>query len=280
MKKAQPLVLYDPSDSSDSEIDEDTHLSFPPNYSKWDTQESDNNLQDPLDHCGTEERQQTEGKEEIPGIRAEDLNDYENSEIQSDDSEREGCEPHASCSMREDETESKDRQPYKLPESLLLSGTRRLLLDVATFFSKPVNLQRATAAIGDTTRDKTRERLLCKFNKLNVLVFIVLNSKSTRSRSRNSIVREVLKNSLVATNIAQTSSTLSCAILVVFKDISRSRRDAFRVRILIRHLYSRDHNTKTAKLRFDVCAVLMLAIFSNLAIAGTAEHIEKWGGRH
>lgn len=181
MENAQPLVLYESSDSEssdsrDSEMDEDALL-FPPNYSKWDTDEpltldepAKSHKNDPLDNCGTV------GEEKISDISEseaedEEVDEVENQELQSNDRER--CESHASAgSVREDD-ESKDRQPYKLPESLLLPGTRRLLLDVATFFSKPVNLQRPSRAVGDSTKDKTRERILCKLNTSQVLLFLL-----------------------------------------------------------------------------------------------------------
>lgn len=170
MEIQRQLVIYDASDSSDSEMDEQT-LVFPPNYSKWDT---DDSYQQILPDEQLE--QQTEG-EEIASKTCEkelagNLDNHEIPEIQSDDNARESYEAHASGSTREDveDDESKDRQPYKLHESLLLPGTKRLLQDVAMFFSKPVNLQRPTAAIGESTREKTRERILCKFNNFDFLV--------------------------------------------------------------------------------------------------------------
>ena len=55
------------------------------------------------------------------------------------------------------------RRPYSLLKSQMLSTTKKLISNVAHYFTKRVNIQRASAAVSKNTFHKVKERLSCKY---------------------------------------------------------------------------------------------------------------------
>lgn len=180
----QQIVNYDYLSSSSDEDrlceDQDSSLSFssPTEYpaSKWTTYTDYFGLEDRVSDSTSSKQQEVKNDgsncEKITSLQCYD-SDADNNSINPGDEQEESIleSSHSDSEMSEDdelemasqkETSSKSRKAYSLPRSQMTKCTRRLIDSVKRYFTKPVNLQRGSAPVAETTFDKVEERMKCK----------------------------------------------------------------------------------------------------------------------
>lgn len=122
----------------------------------------------------SDDGQQEEEEEETEGENAEERQDLKDEEPEesgvegelsdwSADSLPAATESQPHRLLGSTATESRKRKAYALKENQLPRPLREFLRETASFFTRPVNLERQKAAVSTTTYNKAQERILCEY---------------------------------------------------------------------------------------------------------------------